>query len=768
MRHYWFILVLFITGSVLGQTDNYMQVEVSVSDPTVVDRLLNNGIDLDHAEFDKTGNVKLFISDFEAQVLDGLNVEYDILIPDYRAYYLQMVQEDSANLGLMVRNSRVADGFDLGSMGGFYTLAEVESKLDEMFANYPNIVAEKTSIGNSIEGRPIWMVKISDNPNVNENEPTAHFDALHHAREPLSMATTINYMFWLLENYGQDPAVTYLVDNRELYFVPVVNPDGYLYNEFTDPDGGGLWRKNRRPDPGGCFGVDLNRNYGFGYANNNNCSSTDPCSNIYRGTGPFSEPESIAIQNFIASTEPATAFSTHSTAGSYLMPYGFDTQPPDFEIYSEWASAFLSENDYPYGVTFQMLGYTSCGTTRDYMHSEGIYAWTPEIDGLGFWPPPSTIFSLVSENIYPMFYQSWISGGYAEVQSYQLLDDALVGQSFELEVELKNVGVGGDANDVTVRLATASSGIAFTSEVDYGTIAARQRKDNSGNPFVITIDSEFEGSSFDLLVNVYQGDALNGQFIVPVEIGETTLVFEDDSEGGSTNWISTGNGLPWDTVFDDSFSGIACFGDSNGGNGQNDTLNFFELDQGFDLSEMVSPLISFNSKYSIESDDQVAFEISTDNGSTWESLRNYSNSSDWFTEIIYLGNYAEESDVRFRFSLFTDGFIPADGFYFDDFKVIDYNRELLSTSDRILADDLVVFPNPFSEAITLKIPSEWLETAEKVELFDLNGRLLDWWNLNNRQELTISFDSRLKSGLYLLRLATESGQTIVSQKLIKK
>ncbi len=83
--------------------------------------------------------------------------------------------------------------------------------------------------------------------------------------------------------------------------------------------------------------------------------------------------------------------------------------PPDFEIYSEWASAFLDENDYVFGVTFQLLGYTSCGTTRDYLHSEGIYGWTPEIGGSGFWPMPSTILDLVSENIRPMLYQSWIA-----------------------------------------------------------------------------------------------------------------------------------------------------------------------------------------------------------------------------------------------------------------------------------------------------------------------------------------------------------------------
>ena len=259
-------------------------------------------------------------------------------------------------------------------MGGFYTLAEMEDKLDSMNILYPEIVSKKYSIGQSIQRREIYTVKISDNHIFDEEEPVAYFDEVHHAREPLAIATILNYMFWLLENYGIDLLVTNLIDNRELYFVPMVNPDGYEYNRQQNPNGGGLWRKNRRDIVGSsCYGVDLNRNYSFGFANNGFCSSTNPCSSVYRGTGSFSEPESIAVGDFMDDILPSTAFSTHTTAGKYLMPNGYNTSPPDFKIYSEWASDFLDENDYPYGVTYQMLGYTSCGTTRDYMHAEGIY-----------------------------------------------------------------------------------------------------------------------------------------------------------------------------------------------------------------------------------------------------------------------------------------------------------------------------------------------------------------------------------------------------------
>ena len=96
-------------------------------------------------------------------------------------------------------------------------------------------------------------------------------------------------MWSLLEGYNSDEELTYLVNNREMYFVPVVNPDGYVYNQTTNPLGGGLWRKNRSVNSGNCMGVDLNRNFSFEWGNPFG-SSFDPCDNTYRGTEAFSEP----------------------------------------------------------------------------------------------------------------------------------------------------------------------------------------------------------------------------------------------------------------------------------------------------------------------------------------------------------------------------------------------------------------------------------------------------------------------------------------------
>lgn len=391
----------------------YAVVKVFISSHDQIHELSQLHIDIDHYHGDHLSGVVLHLDERDLQILDASSFEYEILIEDYHSYYEEVQKKDASKIASVQRSMKTANNFGYGSMGGFYTLAEIEAKLDDMHILFPNITTAKYSIGTTWEGRNIWALKISDNPDIDENEPVAYYDAMHHCREPISMAATINYMFWLLENYATDPQVQYIIDNRELYFVPVVNPDGYEYNRQINPNGGGLWRKNRRNNGGGVYGVDLNRNYSFQFGFDANCASSDPGSNTYKVPNPFSEPETQAVRDFVAQINPEVMFSTHSTSGSfanYLMPYGFDTSPPEFSTYSEFATDFLADNDHPFGVTAQMLGYTSCGTTRDFFHNQGVYAWGPETGGNGFWPPQSEIFAKVDAELYPPFLSGMDSG----------------------------------------------------------------------------------------------------------------------------------------------------------------------------------------------------------------------------------------------------------------------------------------------------------------------------------------------------------------------
>ena len=243
MEHRYFLrivlacLIALFVFQANAQQPKYSKVQVQTPGSADVQMLYDIGVDIDHYQGNRFHGIEFFVTPNELQELERSGFKFEILIDDFRKYYAEQLKEEEAARSESVRSGMIATNFGYGSMGGFYTLQEVEDKLDSMSIKFPDISTQKFSIGTSMEGRDIWAVKISDNPSIDEDEPTVYYDALHHAREPLSMAVTNNYMYWLLENYMTDPQVKYIVDNREQYFVPVVNPDGYEYNRQTDPNG---------------------------------------------------------------------------------------------------------------------------------------------------------------------------------------------------------------------------------------------------------------------------------------------------------------------------------------------------------------------------------------------------------------------------------------------------------------------------------------------------------------------------------------------------
>ena len=257
------------------------------------------GMELDHGEVKKGVYV---INDFTAQERQWLiesGIRFDVLIDDLENHYAERATMDieaeangSRSLceGSDLETFDTPENFGLGSRGGFFTYQEFLNHLDSMHAKYSEIITQRTPIDTftTIEGREIFWVRISDSASLNQNEPEALYTSIHHAREPQSLAQLIFYMWYLLENYGTDAEVTHLVNNTEMYFIPMINPDGYIFNETTNPNGGGLWRKNRRDNLDGEMGVDLNRNYEYQWAYDNNGSSPNTNSQTYRGTSPAS------------------------------------------------------------------------------------------------------------------------------------------------------------------------------------------------------------------------------------------------------------------------------------------------------------------------------------------------------------------------------------------------------------------------------------------------------------------------------------------------
>jgi len=454
----WCVLTAVLGGmlissqTVFGKEEaKYSKVRIQISSERDLTALADIGLVFDHVQA-RENAVEVVLNDWEMRQLQQTAVGYDIVVDDLAAEYRSRPQPNVSELKSQLDKLSSVQGFEFGSMGGYYTLAEIVSELDEMVSLYPNLITAKQSIGTSIEERSIWMVKISDNPNVDEGEEEVLFTSLMHAREPQSMANNLYFMWYLLENYGTDAVATFLVDNREIYFVPCLNPDGYFYNEQTNPNGGGFWRKNRRNNGDGTFGVDINRNFDYQWGYNNQGSSPNPGSSTYRGTSPASEPETQALQNFAIDHVFTMAFNNHSVAGSYNFPWGYEPNffTPDHDQFVAFSQQMSIFNNYRYGTPWQNLGYVTNGYSNDWFYGEQsvknkTFSWTVEAGGSGFWPSQNEIVPLCIEALYGNFVlANGVSGGMPPVVDITATpDDPPViipssGGSFDFDITLSN------------------------------------------------------------------------------------------------------------------------------------------------------------------------------------------------------------------------------------------------------------------------------------------------------------------------------------------
>ncbi|HET7676732.1 MAG TPA: M14 family metallopeptidase [Candidatus Limnocylindrales bacterium] len=282
---------------------------------------------------------------------------------------------------------------------GYHTYAEMTAEVKAVAEAHPGIVT-RFSIGKSYQGRDLWAVKVSDNPTVDENEPEVLFDGLHHAREHMTLEMTLAILHWLVDGYGSDAQVTTLVNQREIWIVFAVNPDGAEY----DISGGKyrLWRKNRQPTPVEPYiGTDLNRNYDYRWGLNSG-SSTNPANLMYRGPRPFSAPETRAMRDFVNSRvvggrQQIRAAITFHTSGRLVMwPYGYtytnvpsDMTASDHQVFVKMGRAMAYRNGYTPQQASDL--YLTSGTTRDWEYGRHrIFAFTFELT-VGWYPSDEAI-----------------------------------------------------------------------------------------------------------------------------------------------------------------------------------------------------------------------------------------------------------------------------------------------------------------------------------------------------------------------------------------
>lgn len=733
MKLFFTILVIaFFCISLSGQTTRYVRVETPLT-PEAPELISAAGIAIDYIGDEK---IILEISENELPLLSETGLSFEITIQDLTSFYRQrnegkdfdQILEDFRNN----ENYAVPQGFTLGSMGGFCTYGEMLAHLDSMAAQFPHLIMQRDTIpgGVSIEGRPIYWTRISNNPQITQEKPRVLYTGLTHAREPGSMQQMLFFMYYLLENYDSDAEVSRLVDNTELYFVPCMNPDGYIYIETTNPNGGGMWRKNRRDNGNGTMGVDLNRNYGYNWGFNNFGSSPNPASNTYRGTGPFSEPETQLIKTFSETYEFSVALHHHTYGDMLLHPWGYVSflSTPHHDLFQEYGNLMTKENNYLYGVPGVLL-YVVNGDAGDWGYGEQetkpmCMTFIPELGSQqdGFWPPVERIIPQGQESLHQNMMAAKLAGFYANL--YDLSSENFATQSGWLHYGVKRLGMSDQPFEVAISpvgdqflLIEAAKSFASSAQMQVVTDSAQYILKPDVRPgdiikYTLTISSD--GFTLtDTITKIY---------------GRGVELFFDDCSD-MNNWVSD----RWNVSSERFFSPPFSIGNAPVSFYPNNDSSQVILAQPVDLTNFQCAWMSFYMSYDLNGGrDYVKLQASTDGGQTWTPLRGrlaetqfipgkpdipvYRGRQDaWIKERVSLRQFCG-NEVLIGFWFRSDGAIGRAGFYFDDVKIEGLNMEAITRNIEINSgwnnlsgfiipenDSLtVVFQNNASQLIILK------------------------------------------------------------------
>jgi len=730
------IICLLVAFQLLFSMELYKEIRIEKNELENLAFLQLIGIDVDHI-YQNEYYFQFVINQNDIKKLILNNVDFEIIHQDIQSFYESR----------LIQNYESRD-FEFGSMGGYYTFSEIEDNLDDLTNLYPEIISSKISIGQTLEGRDIWLIKVSDNPNADENEPEALYTGLHHAREPMSYMNLFYFMHWLGENYENDPLASHLVNNRELWFIPAVNPDGLVYNQSIAPNGGGMQRKNARETCSGSpDGVDLNRNYSYMWGYDNQGSSNDGCDETYRGNGPFSEPETQVIRDFVEQHNFPIAFNYHSYSNLLIYPLGYEyeNQAPqeDVDIMVEYGEDMVQFNNYALGTGPDLL-YPVNGEACDWMYGvHDIFAYTPEIGSSsdGFWPSTNRILPLAEENLYPNQVLALNVGSKYEVEISTNSSSYVFGEDYPLSIIVSNKGMGDSNGGVIVTVESSDNLIFELDEIELDEIDARQTVDLGEITYFQLSSSSNSGNIENIIVNVYDDDGYLYSDSIQIILGATENIISNTFENTSNWTVGSSNDTAtagiWERAIpsptyndagemiqpdqDHTFDGEFCFITENGTNSSLGNASQTDVDGGtttlfsplYNLSQYDSAIVSYwywytNNQGNNPGTDLWVVDISGDGGNTWTNLVSTSQSNnDWQLQQFLINDYLQEltNQIQFRFiaqDIFNNGdqgsggsLVEAalDDFSIDVFLSDDCSQGDLNEDNLINVQDIVLLVN---------------------------------------------------------------------------
>lgn len=767
MKKFLTLLVILLTSINLTFA-KYFLVSIDLLTSDDVQKLLSLSLDFESAT--KIGNqVEIIVNEHELNEIQRNRLNFKVILQDYEKYLEQKILQTKTKI-----DRALPLGFQLGSMSGFYKLNEIYQQFDLIVSQYPEFFVKIDTIGWSWEGRPLIAYAFG---NADVTIPEVLLTALHHAREP---GTVTNLTYFLTKTLHQarigNGEFRYLFKNFKIWIIPVLNPDGYYFNESQYPNGGGLWRKNRRKINDSTFGVDLNRNYGpfkFWDASNNG-SSTNPKNETYRGPEPFSEPETQAIRNFALRHKFHLALNFHTYGGMIIYPFGATNQEtPDSNFYRTFSNFVTNQIGYYFGSDLTTVGYPTRGNSDDWFYlsdstKDKVIAFTVESGYQfdGFWPPINRIVEISEDNF--KIIKETILSAEQNIKAEDLFYSFDTLRKIGL-VNLKIVNIG--TKDLNVPVKIQIQPLSDLISID--------------NPD--TMISELQSTSAIYLsrrVNTPRKNFLNGT-LVPFEISiiQNDLVCKDTflcrlfdykikSLIESSNWLSD-----WWGYEIDSNSSLPVLCDSPYKNYADSIENIIVLRNPIDLKYSAVDL-EIEATWKIEPFyDFCVIEISTDDGNNWESLRAsrsmpasgnpYGKQKQgkfgyagiypfWVTQIFNLDKYLGKK-ILLRIALLSDKAKNFEGIAFRKFQLrvyddIDFSvyssAEIMSKKKTLIIESTIP---AFISTKDVTFASNYLI----VEIYDLLGNLINSKYLEeNGGQFFYVIEEQIPKGIYILKMIT--------------
>ena len=703
--------------------------------------------------------VRLYINDktdIDKIISLGIN---DISAIDLRKKYIDVVVNETEynkikNLYPSEIRLRSSDIKTLINFGPYYTYNEAMSEIQNFYNSYPNLVSQPFIVGLSWENRQIKGIKISSN---NNQKPAVWFNSAIHAREPGGVSALLGFANYLLKNYNKSLEVKYLLDNRDIYIIPVTNPDGYVFNEIYPS---GMWRKNKRDNNNnGTFettydGVDLNRNFGYMWGCCNG-SSPNPPDETYRGPSPFSEPESQAYRNFFNQIKPTIGVDIHTYSNLNLWPWGYTSTPTsDDSAYRTLAWKMFRHNAYRSFQAYFL--YVTDGTTDDWIygatneHNKAL-GWTFEIGENFYQPDTNIILEQVGENIFPFLYLVKASGPYIEIEKFNYIfkNDTII-----VQISGQNLGFNNPINNLYANLKILDNNNA----IGIDTIAYIGNLNSLGYGF---FNIQFKFLSLNNCKNykvhiVFYNNLGFNQIVEKFIAGQKNQVFVDDFNNNS-NWQV--NGGTW--VFSNGYLRTNPSGTLYNNNLNTDVrlLNPLNLSS-YDYVEAI-----ITHKWRIEGDynaldnvyDFASLDFSNDN-KLFIPIRRFWGINNNFRSDTFDITRFKDNNVYLRLKFYSDAFARDSGWVIDKIEILSANACNITKFDEPLKADFSKIKVSYKDNfLILSIP---YKSDIQVKVYSINGSLILNKTFNYQEEIRI----KLKRGLFIIRVKTDREEIL--QKVI--